>query len=146
MLRVADDLYYITWVVPDSGYYLYWFEAEDFWENIGTLPDTGRFHFVTEGWSAAADFILHPSSFSLSVFPVPFNSTTQIEFTLPSTQRVSLRLYDVLGQEVAVLMNEIQTAGRHRMMFDASGLPSGVYLCRLEAGGIAQTRKMMLVK
>ena len=82
----------------------------------------------------------------VAVSPNPFNSTTQIEFTLPSTQRVSLRLYDVLGREVAVMMNEIQTAGRHEMMFDASGLPSGVYLCRLEAGGLAQTRKMVLVK
>jgi hypothetical protein len=79
-------------------------------------------------------------------FPNPFNSTTQIEFMLPSTQRVSLRLYDVLGREVAVIMNEIQTAGRHRLAFDASGLSSGVYLCRLEAGEMIQTRKMVLVR
>ena len=79
-------------------------------------------------------------------YPNPFNSTTQIEFTLPSTQRVTLRLYDVLGREVAVMMNEIQTAGQHRLTFDASGLPSGVYLCRLEAGEMMQTRKMVLVK
>ncbi|MCX6601614.1 MAG: T9SS type A sorting domain-containing protein [bacterium] len=65
---------------------------------------------------------------------------------MPSTQRVSLRLYDVLGREVAVLMNEIQTAGRHRLTFDASGMPSGVYLCRLEAGEMAQTRKIVLIK
>jgi len=90
--------------------------------------------------------ILHPSFFILSCFPNPFNSTTHLEFSLPSTQRVSLRLYDVLGREVAVMMNAIQTAGRHQMMFDASGLPSGVYLCRLEAGEMAQTRKMVLVK
>jgi hypothetical protein len=82
----------------------------------------------------------------LSNYPNPFNCATHIEFTLPSTQRVSLRLYDVLGREVAVLMNEIQTAGQHHMMFDASGLPSGVYLCRLDAGGTAQTRKMVLVR
>jgi hypothetical protein len=146
MLRAADHLYYMSWVVPDSGYYQYLFEAEDFWENIATLPDSGTFHFVTEGWSASEEFIPHPSSFILSVFPVPFNSTTHLEFTLPSTQRVSLRLYDVLGREVAVLMNEIQTAGLHRLTFDASSLPSGVYLCRLEAGGMAQTRKIALVK
>jgi hypothetical protein len=146
MPRTAVHPYYITWVVPESGYYSYWLEAEDFWENIATLPDTGMLHFVTEGWTAAEDFIPHPSSLRLSVYPIPFNSTTQIEFTLPSTQRVSLRLYDVLGREVAVVMNEIRTAGRHEMTFDASGLPSGVYLCRLEAGGMAQTRKIVLVK
>jgi hypothetical protein len=80
------------------------------------------------------------------VYPNSFNSTTHLEFTLPSTQRVSLRLYDVLGREVAVMMNEIKTAGRQQMVFDGSGLPSGVYLCRLEAEGMAQTRKMVLVK
>jgi hypothetical protein len=86
-------------------------------------------------------------SFSLEQnYPNPFNGTTQIEFTLPVTQQVSLRLYDVLGREVAVLMNEIQTAGQHRLSFDATGLASGVYVCRLEAGTVAQTRKMVLVK
>jgi hypothetical protein len=79
-------------------------------------------------------------------YPNPFNGTTRIEFTLPSTQRVALRLYNVLGREVAVLMDEIRTAGRHEMTFDASGLPSGVYLCRLEAGGKAETRKIVLLK
>jgi hypothetical protein len=87
-----------------------------------------------------------PHDLHLTAYPNPFNSSTQIEFTLPSTQRVSLRLYDVLGREVAVLMNEIQTAGLHRLTFDASGLPSGVYLCRLEAGEMVQTRKIVLVK
>jgi CRISPR/Cas system endoribonuclease Cas6 (RAMP superfamily) len=81
-----------------------------------------------------------------TVHPNPFNSATLIEFSLPSTRRVSLRSYDVLGREVAVMMNEIQTAGRHRLTFDASGLPSGVYLCRLEAGGMAQTRKIVLIR
>jgi hypothetical protein len=89
---------------------------------------------------------LMPEDLTLNVFPNPFNTATQLEFTLPSTQRVSLRLYDVLGREVAVMVNEIRTAGRHRLTFDASGLPSGVYLCRLEAGGMAQTRKIVLLK
>ena len=90
--------------------------------------------------------VLVPEGLGLAVFPNPFNSTTHIELTLPSTRRVSLRLYDVLGREVAVLMNESRTAGQHRLMFDASGLPSGLYLCRLEAGEMAQTRKIVLLK
>ncbi|MCX6601613.1 MAG: sialidase family protein [bacterium] len=69
MARGAGHAYSLRWVVPDSGYYSYWFEAEDFWENIATLPDSGTFHFVTEGWSASADFILHPSSFPSSPSP-----------------------------------------------------------------------------
>jgi hypothetical protein len=84
--------------------------------------------------------------FQVKAYPNPFNAATQIEFMLPSTQRVSLRLYDVLGREVAVLVNEIKTAGEHRVTFDASGLASGVYLCRMQAGSFAQTRKIVLVR
>jgi hypothetical protein len=79
-------------------------------------------------------------------YPNPFNSSTHLEFRLPSTQRVSLRLYDVLGREVTVMVNEIRTAGQHEFMLDASGLPSGVYLCRLEAGGFSATRKLLLIR
>jgi hypothetical protein len=87
-----------------------------------------------------------PKQFSLSAYPNPFNSATQIEFMLPNTQQVSLRLYDVLGREVTVLVNEIKTAGEHRVAFDASGLASGVYLCRMEAGSYTQTRKIVLTR
>jgi hypothetical protein len=79
-------------------------------------------------------------------YPNPFNSSTHLEFRLPSTQRVSLRLYDVLGREVTVMVNEIRTAGQHEFMLDASGLPSGFYLCRLEAGGFSATRKLLLIR
>jgi len=102
MVRVADDLYYITWVVPDSGYYSYWYEAEDFWENIATLPDSGTFHFVTEGWSASADFILHPSSFILSVFPNPCNTWPALTLSPEWFEQgpVKITVYNALGQEV----------------------------------------------
>jgi hypothetical protein len=79
-------------------------------------------------------------------YPNPFNSTTQIKYTLPSTERVSLLLYDVLGREVTVLMNKIKPAGEHQITFDATGLASGVYLCRMEAGSFAQTRKLVLLR
>jgi hypothetical protein len=82
----------------------------------------------------------------LTNYPNPFNSSTQIEYTLPTTRQVSLRLYDVLGREVAVLVNGIKTAGEYRVTFDAAGLASGVYLCRIEAGEFAQTRKIVLLR
>jgi len=87
-----------------------------------------------------------PSGISLQVYPNPFNSTTQIQFTLPITQRVSLRLYDVLGREVAVLLNEMKTAGEHRLSFNGGGFSSGVYFCRLEAGKEMRTRKIVLMR
>jgi hypothetical protein len=114
----------------------------------GLLPSsTDIYAFRLEPELSSRETVIRvPVHFALQMYPNPFNSSTHLEFTLPSTQRVSLRLYDVLGREVAVMMNEIRAAGTHEVRFDASGLPSGVYLCRLEAGGMAQTRKMVLIK
>jgi len=87
-----------------------------------------------------------PTRLELSAYPNPFNSTTKIEFTLPVTQRVSLQIYDVLGREVAVLLNEMKTAGEHRVRFDGEALSSGVYFCRMEAGTATRTQKIVLMK
>ncbi|MCX6600689.1 MAG: T9SS type A sorting domain-containing protein [bacterium] len=102
MPRGADHLFQFTWEVPDSGFYPYWYAAEDFWENVATLPDSGSFHFVAEGSSASDDFILHPSSFSLSVFPNPCNTWPSLTlspewFVLGP---VEITVFNALGQEV----------------------------------------------
>jgi hypothetical protein len=57
-----------------------------------------------------------------------------------------LRVFNVLGQEVAILVDAVESAGTHTVLFDASSLPSGVYLCRMEALGLAETRKMIVLK
>ncbi len=81
-------------------------------------------------------------------YPNPFNPATTIRFQLPQAEQVTLRVFDVLGREVAALFdNAAMEAGEHTVQFDASGLTSGVYLYRLEAGAsFVQTRRMMLVK
>jgi hypothetical protein len=79
-------------------------------------------------------------------YPNPFNATTVVRFQLPVVSDVRLAVYDLLGREVAVLVNEKKTAGSHEVRFDAPGLSSGVYFYRLEAGGFVQTRKLMLLK
>jgi hypothetical protein len=79
-------------------------------------------------------------------FPNPFNPSTRIRFSLPSAGMVSLRLCDLLGREVRTVVREHRDAGRHEITFDASGLASGVYFYRLEAGGGALTRKLLLLK
>ena len=78
--------------------------------------------------------------------PNPFNPTTTIEYTLPLSGEVSLTVYNLLGEEVASLINGNMPAGKHRVSWDASNLPSGVYLYRLQAGGFVQTKKMLLFK
>jgi hypothetical protein len=79
-------------------------------------------------------------------YPNPFNPSTQIRFTLQSSDVTRLTVYDVLGREVAVLVNGTLAAGAHSVTFDASNLTSGVYMYKLEAGGMTMTKRMTLVK
>lgn len=88
-----------------------------------------------------------PTEFSLEQnYPNPFNPYTSIEYTVVSSEYVNLKVYDVLGNEVATLVNEQKDAGRYRVNFDASNLSTGMYLYRIQAGSFSQVRKMMLIK
>lgn len=88
-----------------------------------------------------------PGDFSLSQnYPNPFNPSTEITFTLPTGGQTALRVYNLLGQEIATLVNEYRSAGTHRATFDATSLPSGMYVYRLESGALTTSRKMMLSK
>jgi hypothetical protein len=88
-----------------------------------------------------------PATYSLSQnYPNPFNPTTTIKFELPKSWEVRLSVYDMLGREVSVLVNETREAGVHEVKFDASGLSSGVYLYRLTAGGFVQSRKLLVLR
>jgi photosystem II stability/assembly factor-like uncharacterized protein len=87
------------------------------------------------------------SDFSLEQnYPNPFNSTTTIEFDLPKTSDVTLKIYNILGAEVATLVSDILIAGSYSYDWDASNLASGVYLYRLEAGEFVETKKMVLMR
>ncbi len=88
-----------------------------------------------------------PGKFSLSQnYPNPFNPTTTISFNIPEASNVRLTLYNILGQEIKTLVNESKEAGVHTVNFNASDLNSGLYIYKLEANGLTQTRKMTLVK
>lgn len=88
-----------------------------------------------------------PSVFSLSQnFPNPFNPTTEIQFSLSTETKTTLRVFDLLGREVVTLVNRVMTAGEQRVLFDASELSSGIYFYRLSAGGISEVKKMVVLK
>lgn len=93
------------------------------------------------------DEIESPSNFSLSQnYPNPFNPTTKINWQSPVSGWQTLRVYDVLGREVATLVDEFKPAGSYEHDFDGSNLPSGIYLYRLTTRDFSQTRKMILEK
>ncbi len=90
---------------------------------------------------------LLPQQFTLEQnYPNPFNPVTEIAFTLPSATEVTLSVYNITGQRVATLINGVMDAGPHTVAWDAEGFASGIYLYRLEAGDMMQTKKMVLLK
>jgi hypothetical protein len=79
-------------------------------------------------------------------YPNPFNPVTKIEFSIPNDEYVTLRVFDILGREVTVLLSKNMKAGEHSVLFDGTKLSSGVYIYRIEAGRFADARKMILIK
>ncbi len=103
-----------------------------------------RFNEVTEaedfGGSVPAAFALEQN------YPNPFNPSTSIRFRVPEEGWVTLAVYDLLGREIATVVDGQKAPGSYAVEFDASGLASGLYVYRLTAGSYTQTRKMMLVR
>ena len=90
---------------------------------------------------------LIPNEYALEQnYPNPFNPSTTIKFHIPELSFVTLKVYDVLGNEIATLFNEEKSIGSFDINFDATGLPSGIYFYRLRAGSFVETKKMVLMK
>jgi len=90
---------------------------------------------------------IKPTEFSLSQnYPNPFNPSTRIKYAISSRQYVTLKVYDVLGKEVATLVNEEKPAGNYEVEFDATGLPSGIYFYRVISGNYSELKKMVLLR
>jgi hypothetical protein len=88
-----------------------------------------------------------PTVYELSQnYPNPFNPSTTIKYQIPKDGLVTLKVYDILGAEVATLVNEEKIAGKYETNFDASRLASGVYLYRLKVNDFVSVKKMMLLK
>jgi len=110
-----------------------WYTA---WVDAGLITPSG----VRPSKTAPADFELNQN------YPNPFNPTTTISYRLQVGGTVLLRVYSMTGEDVAVLVNELQSAGEHSVTFDASDLPSGTYFYRLQLGKFAQTKKLVVIR
>ena len=88
-----------------------------------------------------------PEEYSLSQnYPNPFNPSTKIKYSIPHSSNVTIKVFDILGNEIETLIGEEKPAGTYEINFDASNLPSGVYFYRLKAGSFVETKKMVLMK
>ena len=79
-------------------------------------------------------------------YPNPFNPATKIRYEIVDRSYVTLKVYDVLGNDIAILVNEEKPAGTYEVEFDGTGLPSGIYIYRLQAGDFVDSKKMILLK
>ncbi len=122
-------------VVSQIGVYVYRLKQIDY---DGSFKYSNEITVnVTE---IANDYILSQN------YPNPFNPTTTISWQSPISSWQSLKVYDVLGNEAAVLVNEYKPAGIYEVKFDASNLPSGIYFYKFQAGGFTETKKMILMR
>lgn len=138
----------IMWVLTcaRSGDYV-WSGLDQFKINANHMPtpaDLWTFNpMVVTGVRAA----LAPVEFALSQnYPNPFNPSTKFQYTIASRQLIDIRVYDILGRLVVTLVNEVRDPGTYSITWDARGVASGVYLCRMIAGPVALTRKMVVLR
>ena len=111
---------------------------------IAGAIDIGAFEYRP---AVNVSVVAQPEGFALGQnYPNPFNPKTVVGSELPVASNVKLAIYDLLGREVAVLVNERRAAGSYQDSFDGSGLASGVYICRMTAGKFAQSRRMLLLR
>jgi hypothetical protein len=127
-----------------GGVTYYWRVAAEFDEAMS--PWSGVWSFLVTPVTGVSDIEL-PTEFSLSQnYPNPFNPSTVIRYGLPEDADVRLVIYDMLGRQVAVSINDRQHAGYHEIRFDAGQLAGGMYIYRLHAGEKVFTRRMLLIK
>ncbi len=136
-----------------SGNFSFWYTTVSIPHNAtGTAVDDGASAGYTVNGSCgsaskATAGRIDASGFQLEQnYPNPFNPGTMLTYTMPAAGRVTLRVFDMNGTEVTTLVNEERAAGSHSVYFNAASLPSGLYLYRLESGGVVLQRIMQLVK
>jgi uncharacterized protein YjiK len=140
---VGDRMYLCS--DSDSKFYIYTKPSESSsapWKLLNTLTK-GKSNVPTE----VSELKVNIPGYGLSQnYPNPFNPSTTITYSLPSHQYVELKVFDMLGNEVAALVQEEKPAGQYQVQFNAAGLPSGIYLYSIRAGSYSKTNKLVVLK
>jgi len=117
--------------------------GETFYYRLKQVDLDGRIQYSNIAevvFDVPKDFVLHQN------YPNPFNPSTTIKFAVPKTSLVNIKVYDLTGQEVSVLVNEVKEAGTYEIKFDARSLASGIYLYRMTAENFSSVRKLNILK
>ena len=134
-----------VWFSNEKGMYR---RVSHYYNQCGISSDfyTRNVELIDGPNSIKRNYLNIPINFTLyQNFPNPFNPTTTIQYTVDSRQFVSLKVYDILGKEVATLVNE-EIPGEYEVEFNGVGLPSGIYFYQLKEGSFVETKKMVLLR
>jgi hypothetical protein len=130
-----------------TAFSAYWYEAGNASTPMNPAVAAELFVGTIEFTVTNVEDGVAPYNFELAQnYPNPFNPSTTIKYTLSEGTNVSLKVFDMLGREVATLVNKHQNAGSHSVNFDASNLASGLYVYTINAGSFTSSKKMMLMK
>jgi len=146
---IKDTMINISSVVLEYEFFIYY--DNQYWKvrtindgGIGPWSEINHFNFL---YTDVEDLELIPTEFALRQnYPNPFNPSTTITYHLPKTANVELKVYDVLGNEIATLVDEEQPVGIYNVQFTMNNFCSGVYFYKLTAGDYISTKKMILIK
>jgi hypothetical protein len=111
----------------------------------GTILKTVNGGIITDVEEKKIRGIIEDFSISQN-YPNPFNPSTTVRYNIPEKSFVTIKIYDILGKEVATLINEEKPIGNYTVKFDGSGLTSGIYFYQIKAGNYVETKKMILLK
>jgi hypothetical protein len=141
---IAEDYWIVKGMIPSTDVDLQIIGIDPFYiPGLVTKLDT----IVFDTTSSVTENHFNPGDFLLSQnYPNPFNPSTRIKFTISNSGFVNLKIYDILGKEVATLVNEEKPAGTYIVEWNATGLPSGVYFYKLKTENLIETKKMILLR
>jgi len=147
VIEIGNHFILNTLAIPDADLLAYGLQKEDtdlISEHLPHILDISRVYAVgireKNEIDLPAQFVLDPA------YPNPFNPFTHIGYRLPAQSNVTLTIYTIAGKKIKTLVRQNQNAGKHSVVFDASGLASGVYIYRLKAESFEQSRKMLLLR
>ena len=140
---IADTTFKAGKLISDTAYYwrirAYDSKSIGIWSNVGMFK-TGKITALGKSAYLPKEYMLYQN------FPNPFNPTTAINYEIPTSGLVTIKIYDVLGREIETLVNKEKSPGKYKVEFDGSNFASGLYFYRITSNNFSQTKKMLLIK